>query len=86
MPLLHAYADAVHAVRAEESLTGISDARVGGMPIKPAAAREHLRALERAAAAHIRAKPANPRRLRAAGIGVEHHTKGAGSHGRVPGQ
>lgn len=69
--ILRAYAAAIPAIRAEESLTRIADARVGTLSIKVGPARERVRALQRAAEADRRRRPANPGRLRAAGIRVE---------------
>lgn len=76
MPLveLAVYAEAVGRVHAGELLAAVVPAQLGSGVLKKPAQRRLIDQLERAARRGRKARPANPARLRAAGIAVEHVT------------
>ena len=73
MPLLRSYAVMLPRLQAEESLTHISDGMVASGQVKKAAVRRHTRDLQRQLGRR-KGRPADPNRLRSAGIQVEHRT------------
>lgn len=72
MPVLASYARNLPRLQAGESLLSVAEARIAGAgQMKYSQARQATSRIEREAHGHQK-RPANPQRLRAAGIAVEH--------------